>query len=71
MLSDDGKGFFLSFFLFSIIYIVFIYKGSHEPEVLKSHLNNEPLTAIMLLMLGIGGMLAVRFILERSKGGTT
>ncbi len=61
--------FFVSYAMLGVLYISFVYKGPYNQEAMKAYLMNEPLTVLMLLMLGVGGMLVVRFILERSKSG--
>ena len=57
--------FFMSYCLLGTIYLAIVYKGPLERAALTSYLEHEPLAVIMLSMLGIGGVLLVRFILER------
>ncbi|MBS1644938.1 MAG: hypothetical protein JST36_07870 [Bacteroidetes bacterium] len=61
-------GFFLSYAILGSIYVAIIYKGPITREGLEAYLMKEPLVATMLLAIGIGGALLVRFILEKSKG---
>jgi hypothetical protein len=60
--------FFISYCVLGVIYLAIIYKGPWNQESLNSYLRNEPLAIAMLSMLGVGGVLLVRFLLERSKG---
>ncbi len=59
--------FFLAYLLLGSIYVMMIYKGPLTRESLQSWLLSSPLTQIMLAMLGVGGFLLVRFLLERRQ----
>lgn len=67
--------FFVFYALLGGIYLLSVFKGTIDPnlpqaqmqESVKNFLLSEPLTFMMMLMLGIGGMLVVRYILERAK----
>src|SRR6186997_2911998 len=60
---------FLTFYcMLGTVYLAIVYKGPFDRESLTSYLEHRPLAVIMLSMLGIGGVLLVRFILERGKG---
>lgn len=66
-------GFFAALFTVLLVYLLAIYDGPiNGPEASKmavTHLTQKPLTSLMIEMLGVGGMLLVRFILERSTRG--
>lgn len=49
------------------IYISIVYKGPVAREAVQAYLMKEPLAMTMLIMLGIGGVLLVRYLLERNK----
>ena len=59
--------FFVFYCILGSIYIGIIYKGPITREALTAWIFESPLSIIMLMMLGIGGTLVVRFILERKK----
>src|SRR6187455_2935681 len=60
--------FLISYCLLGTVYLALVYKGPLTREYLTIYLTNEPLAQVMLSMLGVAGVLLVRFILERSKG---
>ena len=60
--------FLTAYLLLGTVYLAIVYKGPLNREALTTYLTNEPLAVIMLSMLGVGGVLLVRFILERAKG---
>src|SRR5256885_1456786 len=59
--------FFVFYCILGSIYIAVIYKGPLTREALTAWVLQSPLSVMMLVMLGIGGTLVVRFILERKK----
>ena len=59
--------FFLAYLLLGSFYVMMIYKGPLTREALQSWLMASPLTQVMLAMLGVGGFLLVRYVLERKK----
>ncbi len=48
------------------IYVGAVYKGAMNPQSLAAFIQANPLSALMIVLLGMGGVLAVRFYLERS-----
>jgi hypothetical protein len=62
--------FFAAFMLLGGIYVSFVYSGPLTQEAMKQYLGDNILVAWTIILLGIGGTLLVRFILERTKGGT-
>ena len=61
--------FFVSYMVLGVIYVAIIYKGPWNNAALTAYLTHEPLANTMLAMLGVGGVLIVRYVLERGKGG--
>jgi hypothetical protein len=61
--------YFIALFLCSIFYLLMVYKGPQTPEAIQATLSQNPLTQLLLELLGIGGPLLVRYILERSDEG--
>jgi hypothetical protein len=62
--------FIVGFILLGDIYLAAGYRGPQNKEAVSKYIMNalsEPLNMMMMLMLGIGGMLIVRFFLERGK----
>ena len=57
--------FFVAYGILGYFYLSSIYSGPFTRESVETYLMNEPLSLMMMVMLGIGGMLLVRFILER------
>jgi len=57
--------FFVFYAVLGLIYLSSIYSGALTKEALSAFLISQPLSLMMMVMLGIGGMLLVRFILER------
>lgn len=60
-------GFFLAYALLGSIYIAIIYKGPITREALEAYLQREPMVVMMLTAIGVGGVLLVRYILEKKK----
>jgi hypothetical protein len=60
--------FFVSYCVMGAIYMAIIYKGPWNNDAITVYLRNEPLAVAMLSMLGVGGVLLVRYVLERGKG---
>lgn len=60
-------GFFAAYLLLGGIYISAVYKGPYTSDAVKAWAFNSPLEVLMMFMLGIGGMLVVRFILEKKS----
>lgn len=59
--------FFIFYALLGSIYIAIIYKGPVTREALEAYLLREPMVAAMLAAIGVGGVLFVRFVLERKR----
>lgn len=59
--------FFAAYAVLGSIYVAMIYKGPLTKEALTAWLGQSIITQVMLMMIGIGGTLIVRFILERKE----
>jgi uncharacterized membrane protein YadS len=57
--------FFVGFVLLGSFYAVIFYKGPLNNEAVQAWIKNSPLITAMMTMLGVGGTLIVRYILER------
>ncbi|MEO6831605.1 MAG: hypothetical protein ABI378_04860 [Chitinophagaceae bacterium] len=62
--------FFLSYALLGSIYIAAIYKGPVTRDALEVYLTKEPMAVLILTTIGVGGVLLVRYILEKKKNPT-
>jgi ABC-type multidrug transport system permease subunit len=61
--------FFAAYTILGGTYLSIVYKGQINREAVTSYLLNSPLVQLLLMMFGVGGVLLVRYILERSKPG--
>lgn len=59
--------FFVAFITVGCLYFFMLYDGALTREAMQAYMEQNILTAVMMEMLGVGGMLLVRFILERSR----
>ncbi len=59
--------FFAFYCVVGSLYISAIYKGPVTREALTAWIMQSQLSQAMLAMIGVGGTLLVRFILERKK----
>ncbi len=59
-------GFFIAYFLLGGTYFAIMYKGAMTQEAVTAWVLERPLMAFMMMLLGVAGVLAVRFILERT-----
>jgi hypothetical protein len=59
--------FIIAYLLLGSAYFFLVYKGPLNPDAARAWAEQYPLKAILMLMLGIGGVLIVRFILERKQ----
>jgi hypothetical protein len=53
--------------IFGSIYVEQVYKGPMTPEGFAAFLTSNPLSGLLIILFGFGGVLAVRFYLERSS----
>jgi hypothetical protein len=59
--------FFLAYGVLGTIYLSLVYDGAYTREAIMAWIEKSPLSVAMLFMLGYGGMLLVRFIIERKQ----
>ena len=57
----------MSYILLGSVYIAIIYKGPLTRDALMSYFMDKPLVVTMVLLLGVAGVLIVRYFLERSR----
>lgn len=57
--------FFAGFVLLGSIYAAMFYRGPLNNAAVQSWIQSSPLIVAMMGMLGVGGTLVVRYILER------
>jgi hypothetical protein len=62
--------FFAAFMVLGTIYVSLIYNGQYTREAMMTYFESRPLVGYTIILLGVGGTLLVRFILERTKGST-
>ncbi|MBS1615570.1 MAG: hypothetical protein JST06_05570 [Bacteroidetes bacterium] len=60
-------GFFVAYFFIGGSYFALVYKGAMTEEAVTAWVMKQPLTALLMFLMGIGGVLFVRFILERRQ----
>ncbi len=60
-------GFFVAYFFVGGTYFAIVYKGAMTEEAVTAWVMKKPLIALLMFLIGIGGVLLVRFILERQK----
>ena len=58
--------FFFAYCLFGSVYLTIVYPGPFTREAVMNWAKASPLPAFTMFLLGIGGILLVRYILERS-----
>jgi len=61
-------GFLLGLMVLGTMYMQMVYTGGLTRPEMEAYFLREPLSATMICMLGVGGSLIIRLILERSKG---
>ena len=59
--------FFLTYVFVGGAYFSMVYKGAMTQEAVSAWVMEKPLVALMMFLFGIGGILLMRFILERKK----
>jgi hypothetical protein len=60
-------GFFAAYFFVGGAYFSIVYKGAMTREAVTAWVMDKPLIALLMMLFGIGGVLLVRFILEKQK----
>jgi quinol-cytochrome oxidoreductase complex cytochrome b subunit len=60
--------FSLAYLFLGGIYLVMVYKGAYTKPAIEAWVQQNPLSVLFMLMLGVGGMLVVRYIIERNPG---
>lgn len=60
-------GFFAAYFFVGGTYFSIVYKGAMTREAVTAWVMEQPLIAVLMFLFGIGGVLLVRFILEKQK----
>lgn len=60
-------GFFATYLVVGGTYFSLVYKGAMTQEAVTAWVVAKPLIALLMFLFGIGGVLLVRFILERQK----
>ncbi len=58
--------YFISYAFLATFYLALVYKGEYTQEALISYLQNNPMTGLLVVLLGISGVLGVRYYLEKS-----
>lgn len=58
--------FLLAFGILGGSYLTAVYNGPVTPEAIAQYYVENPLVITIMVMLGIGGVLLVRYILERT-----
>lgn len=60
--------FFVAYAVLGAAYFMLSYKGDFTPAAVQTHMKTwitQPLNVIMMFMLGAGGTLLIRYVIER------
>ena len=58
--------FFFAYCLFGSVYLTMVYAGPYTKEAIVDWVKVSPLPVFTMFLLGVGGILLVRYILERT-----